>query len=390
MQDLKARVYALSIPFKLDFTHSQASRQASDSIVVEISDGKVSGFGEAVAREYVTGTSSGALEEIADTVGGILQALPPGEGGNSDFSKAVFPLTIKELEKFMLSSEWPRSELPLLCAVEGALLDLMCRYNKVDIYTLLQRAPRREEIQYGGTLPILPEPASEKMLLAYKQMDISNLRVKLANETTYNRRVLEKARRILGDEYDLRVDANAAWSVEETLDQLEVLREYGISLVEEPLGLDREEMRRLCAFPQSTDFCFVADESAVTFQDIEKIKRDNTFGMINIRLSKHGGLLRGLRTAELADEYGLKYQLGCHVGETGILSGLGRVAASLMSTPLYADGSYDRHLLAENIITKDYTFGFGGTAAIRRNQGVGYIVDTSKLEKVTSDYCTCS
>ncbi len=385
MNDLKAYVYALSIPFKLDFTHSQARRRASDSLVVEISDGNISGFGEAVAREYVTGTTTGALEEIADTLGGILKELPPAEGGDSGFSHTPSPLT-----KFMLSSKWPRSELPLLCAVEGALLDLMCRYNNVDLYTLLQRTPRREEIQYGGTLPILPEPAAEKMLTAYKQAAISNLRVKLANETYYNRRVLEKARRILGDDYDLRVDANAAWSVEETLDQLEILREYGVYLVEEPLGLDREEMRRLCAFPQSADFCFVADESAVTFQDIEQIQSDNTFGMINIRLSKHGGLLRALKIAELADTYGLKYQLGCHVGETGILSGLGRAAASLMSAPVYADGSYDRHLLAENIITEDYTFGFGGTASIRRHQGVGYTVDTSKLEKVTIDYCTCS
>lgn len=237
---------------------------------------------------------------------------------------------------------------------------------------------------------MLPPPAAEKMLRAYLQAGITNLRIKLARDTEYNRRILEKGRGLLGNEYDLRVDANAAWSVDETISHLPLLREFGISLIEEPLGRDWEGMRRIGAAPESGDFCFVADESAVSFQDVAQISQDGSFGMINIRLSKHGGLLRSLHMARLAKEAGLSYQLGCHVGETGILSGLGRVAASLMERPVYVDGSYDRHLLADNIITEDYTFGYGGVASIRRNQAAGYIVDTSKLERLTSDYYACS
>ncbi len=216
------------------------------------------------------------------------------------------------------------------------------------------------------------------------------MRIKLAHDTGYNRTVLAAARRILGSDYDIRVDANAAWSVEETLEQLRVLKDFGISLVEEPLGKKREGMQRLAGAPESDGICYVADESAVTFQDLDQIAADGTFGMINIRLSKHGGLLRSLRMAEIAVKYGLEYQLGCHVGETGILSALGHVAATLMGVPVYVDGSYDRHLLAENIITEEYTLGYGGVASIRRDQGPGYIVDRSKLEKVTSDVYTCT
>ncbi|MCF7948578.1 MAG: hypothetical protein K9M94_08330 [Spirochaetia bacterium] len=378
MLNLKAYVHALSIPFKLDFAHSQARRQASDSLIVQLSDGEYSGFGEAVAREYVTGTSSSDSTEVATAVRGILDRLPDAD----DSIDTVLPA--------LLSSHWPAAELPLLCAVEGALLDLLCKRQKVDVYTLLHREPRRRELIYGGTLPILPPPAAEKMLGAYLQAGIPNLRIKLARDTEYNRRILEKARQMMGDDYDLRVDANAAWSVDETVDQLPLLRELGVSLIEEPLGRDWDGMRRIGAVPESGNFCFVADESAVSFQDIEQISQDASFGMINIRLSKHGGLLRSLHMARLAEEHGLSYQLGCHVGETGILSGLGRVAASLMEQPVYVDGSYDRHLLSENIITEDYFFGYGGIASIRRNQAAGYIVDTSKMEKLTSDYYACS
>lgn len=384
MLKTQVQVHALSIPFKLEFTHSQAKRQASDSLVVEISAGGVSGFGEAIAREYVTGTTTDVPSGIANTVGSIVGKLLSESGTPLD------SLTMESLAAPLLSPEWPAAELPLVCAVEGALLDLLCQQRKVDVYSLLAREPRREELRYGGTLPMLPLKAAEKMLAAYKQAGIGNLRIKLACDTGYNRTVLAAARRILGSEYDIRVDANAAWSVEETLEQLRVLKEFGISMVEEPLGKNGEEMRRLSAAPESEGICYVADESAVTFQDLDRIAEDETFGMINIRLSKHGGLLRSLRMADIAGSYGLSYQLGCHVGETGILSALGRVAASLMGEPVYVDGSYDRHLLAENIITEEYTFGYGGVASIRRDQGPGYVVDRSRLEKVTSDVYTCT
>lgn len=379
MKKPQIRVHALTIPFKLEFTHSQAKRLASDSLIVEIAADGTTGFGEAVAREYVTGTSASAAAEIAGTVASIYERL--------DLSDSW---SLADISAKLLSPDWPAAELPLLCAVEAALLDIFCRQQQVDVYTLLGREPQRKELRYGGTLPMLPPEAAEKMLGAYMQAGIGNLRIKLARNSEYNRTVLQTARRILGDEYDIRVDANAGWSVEETLEQLKLIKDFGISLVEEPLGRRREEMCRLAGAPESDGICYVADESAVTFQDLDQIAEDGTFGMINIRLSKNGGLLRSLKMAATAERYGLRYQLGCHVGETGILSALGRVAASLMSDPVYIDGSYDRHLLAQNIITEDYSFGYGGIAAVRRGQGPGYIVDRSKLDEVSSEVYTCT
>ncbi len=379
MKKPQIRVHALTIPFKLEFAHSQAKRLASDSLIVELSADGITGFGEAVAREYVTGTSAAEAGEIARTVASIYERL---DHSNSS--------SLADISENVLSPDWPATELPLLCAVEAALLDIFCQQHKVDVYTLLGREPQRNELRYGGTLPMLPPEAAEKMLGAYTQAGIGNLRIKLARNSEYNRSVLHTARRILGDEYDIRVDANAAWSVEETLEQLKIIKDHGISLVEEPLGRSGDEMHRLAGAPESDGICYVADESAVTFQDLDQIAKDGTFGMINIRLSKHGGLLRSLKMAATAEKYGIRYQLGCHVGETGILSALGRVAASLMSDPVYIDGSYDRHLLAQNIITEDYSFGYGGIAGVRRGQGPGYLVDRSKLERVSSEVYTCT
>ncbi len=118
----------------------------------------MSGFGEAIAREYVTGTASADCSDISSIVGTIIGKILR----NSETALgSPASLTIESLSASLLSPEWPAAELPLVCAVEGALLDLLCQQRRVDVYTLLDREPRREELRYGGTLPMLPPKAAE-------------------------------------------------------------------------------------------------------------------------------------------------------------------------------------------------------------------------------------
>ena len=58
MKIIKARIFVLKIPFKFSFGHFLKKRTYSDSIIVEITaDNRVQGYGEGVARPYVTGES---------------------------------------------------------------------------------------------------------------------------------------------------------------------------------------------------------------------------------------------------------------------------------------------------------------------------------------------
>ena len=69
-----------------------------------------------------------------------------------------------------------------------------------------------------------------------------------------------------------------------------------------------------------------------------------TCDLFNIRLSKCGGFLNSLRLAAIAHAAGLGFQLGCHPGESGILSAAGRHWACSVKGIRYLEGSYDRHL----------------------------------------------
>jgi muconate cycloisomerase len=376
----KAELYALKIPFRMDFTHAMASRSFSDSLILKIEGRGKRGFGEAIVRDYVSGEIGKDTDLLENAKKIIVRILEPLIEKNISWEEGKEHLDSLALELH---------ELPMLCAVETALLDMFCHSSGEDIYGLLKKEPLKQSIQYGGTLPMLPLPEAEYILDMYEKVNIRNIRIKLGTDLDYNKKILKLSREKLGRDFDLRVDANASWSLEMALNNLKLCRKYGIFLVEEPFGRDREEILFLLNYPESRDFQFVADESALTVNDVETMAKNRSYHMINLRLSKNGGLLKILKMAEIAEKEGLQYQVGCHVGETGILSASGRVAASILPKTVYVDGSYDSYLLSENITSENFSFGFGGMAEIIRGQGLGFIVDETKLGRLSIGKSGC-
>ena len=370
----KYEVYSLHIPFRLDFTHSQARRLASDSFVIKLTAEGSTGYGEALVRDYVSGkmTDGDLLDHIAHVVGEVLESL-------SD-------LSVAGLRSWSEALTVEHKDLPVLCAVEIALLDLLCKMSNTDVYDLLALQPLRTSITYGGTVPMLPLAAAKQLLELSRKLQLANLRLKLGADLDYNRDLVRLTRSVVGDDVDLRIDANAGWNLESIFENLPLLADAGISVVEEPFGRDPAAIRQCRNDARSDGFSFVADDSVLSLADLKTIAADRTFSMINIRLSKNGGLFRSLELAKEAEALGVQYQLGCLVGETGILSAAGRVAASLMADTVYVDGSYDAILLSDNVTDSNMTFGGGGRADIIRGNGLGFRVAESKLEELHNDY----
>jgi muconate cycloisomerase len=125
------------------------------------------------------------------------------------------------------------------------------------------------------------------------------------------------------------------------------------------------------------------DESLCGYPDAVEAIRHGTADLLNVRLSKCGGIIPSLRIIGLAQRSGLGIQLGCHPGETSLLSAAGRHVASRVDGLRYVEGSYDRHILAANLTQHDVTFGYGGRARPLTGPGLGVDVDPAALDAMT-------
>ncbi|MDP9310587.1 MAG: dipeptide epimerase [Chloroflexota bacterium] len=108
----------------------------------------------------------------------------------------------------------------------------------------------------------------------------------------------------------IRVDANAAWTVEQALELIPQFAELGVELIEQPLAVDDlAGMRQLKQARLPVPI--IADESVKAPADIVRLA-DAVDG-VNVKLMKTGGIRGALAAIETARSCGLKVMLGCMI-----------------------------------------------------------------------------
>jgi len=217
---------------------------------------------------------------------------------------------------------------------------------------------------------------------------ITDVRLKMGGDFEQNRGALEVVRQVFGLDCDLRVDVNGGWNLTQAKQHLPLLESFGVSILEQPLPPDDPAWGDLAAIQKTNNLRLMADESVCSMQDMEKAIADGHFDVINVRLSKCGGFSNSLKIIERTRAAGLNYQIGCQLGESGILSAAGRALCAVSSDALYCDGSYDAFLLQENLTTEHMTFSHGGKAAPLKGPGLGITVDAENLRRFSEYFIT--
>ena len=365
----KIDIYSVNIPLKTSFKHASKERGASESIFVriEMHNGEV-GFGESLPRPYVTGETQASVTEK------LKQVLPESLLGKSfrSFAEAVdFCASFKALSG------------AARCAFELALLDSTAKTFGCSVSEALGRI-KAKKLKYSAGIGSDSIFKSKMAALKMRLCGIRDVKLKVGDEDDIDR--LKAVRQCLGKNADIRLDANCAWSAEKAIEKLTIMRDFNFSVIEQPVNKnDVDSLKKVSrAIPEPV----MADESLCDMEDAKRLAEQKACDMFNIRISKCGGLLTAVKIAEFAAKSGIPYQLGCQIGESGILSAAGRHFASCVNNLKYLEGSYAKFLLVEDVVREDVSFGYGGIARPLNGTGLGVTVDEKVLDKYTSDRVT--
>ncbi|MGB5922651.1 MAG: enolase C-terminal domain-like protein [Syntrophobacteria bacterium] len=360
----KIDLYLLQIQLCMPIKHYLAERTHSENLVVKVvTDSGVVGFGEGIARQYVTGeVMESSLRFLQDHLLPQLNGFHPS--GPPDLIEALAELL----------SEDNRAQAPAACcALELAILDAAGKTWSQSVAQMLGGGD--QPLIYSAVIPMMSPPSFHRLLHLIRDMEMSFVKIKVGNKR--DTEVLSLAREILGHEVDLRVDANGAWSSEEAQKRIAAMMAYGISAVEQPVP--KEDIQGLKRLSQQVEIPIIADESLCLERDAENLASLDACQVFNLRLSKCGGILAANRLYEIARKKAIAAQLGCQVGETGILSAAGRQLASSRKL-LYLEGSYSSYLLQDDIVNEPVEFGPGGVAQPLAGHGLGVSVNEETLQ----------
>jgi len=375
MKITSACTYALNIPFRESFRHNLSERDHSDSIVVKVTtDSGVSGYGEAVPRSYVTGETRGTA------VDHIRKVLLPRIMG-VDFQRTdpeCLPSSIDRLLRAPFADGtvvWNASR----AAVELAVMDCLLRSRGLCVSRALP--PVRQTVMYSGVVGACSAARTEAIAGQCVVAGLRHIKMKISADSGVER--IATVRSIVGPSVSIRLDANGAFDLQSATHFLRAAAPYGIDCIEQPMP--RGDPRKLAALRAAIPIPVMVDESIVTMRDAAALIAAEAADFFNLRVSKCGGIHNTLAIAERATSAGIGVQLGCHVGETAILSAAGRCLAAHLPDVRFVEGSYSTRLLVEDIAAEDIPFGSGGRAPVFTRPGFGITVQEALLHKYADD-----
>jgi L-Ala-D/L-Glu epimerase len=314
---MKVAYKTINLPFKYPFTISKGTKTHQPSLIVQLENRGVVGYGEAPAITYY---NIPVEKMVADL-----------EQKKSFVEKFAF--TDPERYWHYLHHLFPQNNF-LVCALDIAAWDLYGKIRQQPLYKLwntdIETAPATDYTIGIDTI--------EKMVAKMKEKPWPIYKIKLGTDRDIE---IVTALREHTDAI-LRVDANAAWTVDEALAKLPALHDLGVEFVEQPLAKDDwEGMKRLY---DSSPMPLIADESCVTEADVQKCHEH--FHGINIKLTKCSGITPARRMITQARELGMQVMIGCMNEST-----IGSAAIAHLSPLLDYLDMDGPLLLAEDIAT---------------------------------------
>ena len=346
--DLEIR--KLEIPFKVSFKHASAERSATESILVAAaSDGGQTGYGEGCPRSYVTDESIDSAIAFFEKYKSSIQVLENLEGIRRWIAEHKGAIDINP-------AAW--------CAIELALLDLLGKEQGRSVEDLLSVPLLKGEFHYTAVLGACDYEAFMKQLQQYVHIGFSDFKVKISGKLEEDIEKVQALKKLDNKETRIRLDANNLW--ETSTEATAYLKELDTDFfaVEEPVKANRYDILHTIA--QALNTKIILDESFLRKEQFGHIQDRPGTWIVNIRISKMGGILRSLDIAQEAQRLNIPVIIGAQVGETSILTRSALTVANTHCDILLAqEGAFGTYLLKRDITETPLVFGRGGALSVQ-------------------------
>lgn len=298
---MKLTLHEVNIPIRHPWTTSHGTRTHQRNLIVELSDGSVSGYGEGASIPYYGVTF--------ETMSAALEAVRPRiEAATCDDPVALWAQMQPLLAEQMFA----------LCALDEAANDLWGKLAGKPAYELwgldMSKAPLSDYTIGIDTI--------EKMVA--KMDEFAGWPIyKIKLGTDEDIQIVAELRKHTDAVF--RVDANCGWDAEQTIDNSHELEALGVEFIEQPLPA--EDWAGMAKVYAHSALPVVADESCILEADVEKCH--GYFHGVNVKLTKCGGQTPARRMLAQAREMGMKTMVGCMTETTVGISAIAQLLPML-------------------------------------------------------------
>ncbi len=344
----------LEIPRKERFTIARGSSDVAENLFVSVHSGGVVGSG------------SGAPSEVTkETLLTMKEAMKTIMHGLTGFDFRTPREVVDRVDRVLPGNPSAKA------AFDIAIHDLAARIAGKPLYAYLGGS--RDRMLTDMTIGIMPTPDAVERARRWTQQGFRSLKVKVGTDVRADLDRLRAIRGAVGPNVELRVDGNEGYTWSQALNFARAARDLGIAFFEQPLkATDYEGMRVL---NESSPIPIMADEMVLTPEDAKKLGWSKAAKAVNLKLMKHGGIVRTIDVDTICQSAGFPTMVGC-MGEPqlSIAAGLHFALASKNVRWLDLDSHFN--------LAKDPTSGLrfvNGHLVAPQGPGLGIEIDWAAM-----------
>ncbi|WP_288251451.1 enolase C-terminal domain-like protein [uncultured Hydrogenophaga sp.] len=227
-------------------------------------------------------------------------------------------------------------------AIDMALYDLIARRLGVPVHALLG-GRRRDSIRQSRIVAIKSPTEMAAQSLKLVEDGYAQLKLKLSGDTTLDIERIASVRDAVGPTVALTLDPNQAYSAKQMMAAFARIERHGISLIEQPVPAS--DWAGLALLTRTLPVAIEADESAQTVQDVRRLVEDRVVDVINLKITKLGGLTRFRQAVQLCEAAGVDCRLGAAFGPALLQAFSAHAASSVRTLPHACELAEHLHLL---------------------------------------------
>ncbi len=362
MKVKSVEAFPVSIPLKNPFKIALGTMTHSPHAIVKLTlENDMVGWGEASTWHAVYGCDQHMLVWV------IKNYL-----GSAIVGKEIFQIehVIEKMDRVIPENSMAKA------GVEIALCDAWAKCLKTPLHRLIGGALRDTLPVIEGVDIIDPKEASAKAV-KYVEQGFQCIKVKIGLDPNEDIERVAEVRRAVGEKVLIRVDANQGYDRSSALKVCRAMERFSLQWIEQPLA--HWDIEGLAKLAKVIGTPIALDESVCTVQDAYQVIKAGAADVINIKISKCGGILKSKKIAAIAESAGIPCFLGSCL-ETGIGTTAGLQFAASCSNldphiELVGSGYYIDDIIFNPPIPK------AGHHSLPTINGIGVEVDEEKLKK---------
>lgn len=229
-----------------------------------------------------------------------------------------------------------------ISAVDAALWDLKARLLGVPLVMLLGAVREGAPVYGSGGFTSYSDKQLEKQLGGWAREGMAAVKMKIGRDPQQDRQRVRTARKAVGSETRLYVDANGAYTPRLALEQAEMLSEHDVRWFEEPVSSDDLEGMRFVREHAPVRMQIAAGEYAYTGFYFQRMLSAGAVDVLQADMTRCGGVTGFLQAAALCEAWNVP--LSSHTAP-----GL-HVAVACAATPFTEMEYFHDHVRIERML----------------------------------------